>query len=253
MKKVKFEIDEKEYVIPQFMSVGNYMKFFKVKDLVNENFFAAKLVSELTGAPYDKVLEANRDELFFLINEIIKILPTDKPAFVDRFTLNGVEYGFIPEWKKMSFGEFVDLDTLMTKTPNEAIDYLHIITAILYRPIVSEKSKHKFKIEKYNSETLEERAELFKDKLDVEYAIGAQFFFTQFAKNYSNYTPISLKMWILISWMQIKFAWKYRKILWKFLLKRGSDGYSLSTEFRTMMLLDMTKLLEKELSKSSIN
>lgn len=251
MKQVKFELDGVEYKVPQYMTVGNYIKFFKIKDLVNENYFAAKMISELTGAPYDKVMTADRDELYFLMNEIIKILPTDKPAFVNRFILDDVEYGFIPEWRKMSFGEFVDLDTLMTKKPLEMIDYLHVITAILYRPIIKSKSENKYTIEKYNSETMEERAELFKKKLDVEYAIGAQFFFTQFAKNYSNYTPISFKMWILISWIQIKLLWRYRKILWKILLKRGSAGSSLSTELRLTMLQDMIKLHQEASSKFS--
>lgn len=253
MKQVKFELDGVEYKVPQYMTVGNYIKFFKIKDLVNENYFAAKMISELTGAPYEKVMTANRDELYFLMNEIIKILPTDKPAFVSRFKIDDVEYGFIPEWRKMSFGEFVDLDTLMTKKPLEMIDYLHVITAILYRPIIKSKSEKKYTIEKYNSETMEERAELFKKKLDVEYAIGAQFFFMQFARNYSNYTPISFKMWILISWIQIKLLWRYRKILWKILLKRGSDGSSLSTELRLMMLQDMIKLHQKASSKFSTN
>lgn len=251
MKQIKFELDGVEYKVPQYMTVGNYIKFFKIKDLVNENYFAAKMISELTGAPYEKVMTANRDELYFLMNEIIKILPTDKPAFVSRFKIDDVEYGFIPEWRKMSFGEFVDLDTLMTKKPLEMIDYLHVITAILYRPIIKSKSEKKYTIEKYNSETMEDRAELFKKKLDVEYAIGAQFFFTQFAKNYSNYTPISFKMWILISWIQIKLLWRYRKILWKILLKRGSAGSSLSTELRLTMLQDMIKLHQEASSKFS--
>lgn len=250
---IKFELDGVTYKLPQYMTIGNYIKFFKIKDLIDENYFAAKMISELTGAPYEKVMEAKRDELYFLTNEVLKILPLDKPAFVDRFTLDGVDYGFIPEWKKMSFGEFVDLDTLMTKKPNEMIDYLHVITAILYRPIVKEKSKHNYTIEKYNVDTMEDRAALFKEKLDIEYAIGAQFFFIQFARNYSNYTPISLKMWMIISWNQIKMVWRYRKILLKILLKKRSDGTSLSTELRLMMLQDMTKLLEKASSKFSTN
>ena len=145
---IKFEVDGVQYKLPQYMTIGNYIKFFKIKDLMDENYFAAKMISELTGVPYEKILQADRDELYYLVNEIVKILPQDKPAFVDTFELDGVKYGFIPEWKKMSFGEFVDLDTLMTKKPNEMIDYVHIITAILYRPIVTSKSKHKYTIEK---------------------------------------------------------------------------------------------------------
>ena len=165
-----------------------------------------------------------------------------KSAFVNRFTLDGVDYGFLPTWKKMSFGEFADLDTLMTKKQDEVLDYLHIITAILYRPITKSKSEHNFEIEKYNQQTLEERAELFKNKLDVEVSLGAQTFFIQFAKNVSNYTPMSLKTWMKISWIELKILWKMRKWIWRAVVsKKGLDGTLFLTEFQTMILQNIKK------------
>lgn len=122
--------------------------------------------------------------------ELLKIIPTREPGFTDEFTFEGVQYGFIPSWKNMSFGEFPDLDTLMTKKPEEFLNYLHIITAILYRPITKRKGKHKFEIEEYNVHTMEERAELFRDKLNVEYALGSQFFFIHFKDLFSKYPNI---------------------------------------------------------------
>ena len=244
MKKITFELEGVEYKIPQYLTLGDYVKIFKVKDLFDEEYFLPKLINILTGAPVDLLLKAERDKIQMLYEPLFEIIPTDKPAFLDRFKLDGVEYGFLPSWKKMSFGEFADLDTLMTKKPEEVLDYLHIITAIMYRPIVEETSKHKFKIEQYNQESLEERAELFRNKLDVEVALGGQFFFTQFAKNYLNPTQISLKMWMTISWYQIKVAWKMRSWIWNRIFKKHSDGSSFLTDFLTMMLQDMKKLLK---------
>lgn len=246
MRKVTFELEGKEYKIPQYITIGDYVKIFKVKGLFDDEYFAAKLINIITGADQNVLLDATREQIDFISQSILEILPFEKPAFVDRFTLEGVEYGFIPSWKKMSFGEFADLDTLMTKKPEEVLDYLHIITAILYRPITKSKSEHNFEIEKYTQDTLEERAELFKNKLDVEYALGAQFFFTQFAEIYSNYTPISLKMWMKISWWQIKFAWRNRKLIWKSLLKKDLDGLWFSTELVKMMLHDIQELQKKQ-------
>ena len=146
----------------------------------------------------------------------------------------------------MSFGEYADLDTLLTKKDSEILDYLHVITAILYRPITKDNGKHKFEIEKYNQESLEGRAELFKTKLDCEIALGGQFFFTLFAKNLLNFTPTSLKNWMKISWTQIKFAWKWRTILWKVIFRKDLDGTWFSTELLKTTLHDIKKSLPKQ-------
>jgi len=253
MRNIKFELNGIEYKIPHVLSIGNYVKIFKIKGLFEDEYFATKLINIMTGADVKDLDAAPRDEIQFITNQLMKLIPVEKPAFSDRFTLDGIEYGFIPEWKKMSFGEYADLDTLMTKKPEEMIDYIHIITAILYRPIIKSKSSHKFTIEKYNQETMEERAELFKEKLDVEYALGAQFFFIQFAKNFSNYTPISLIQKMKMEWNGIKFAWRNRKKLWLLLSKKHLDGSQFSIELQLMMLQDTMILSQKALLKYSTN
>lgn len=247
--KLTFELEGTEYKIPKYLTLGDYVKIYKVKGLFDDDYFATKLINILTGAPQKKLMEADREKVDFIFTQIWSILPKETPPFLDKFTLDGVEYGFLPSWKKMSFGEFADLDTLMTKKPEEVLDYLHIITAILYRPITS-KDKKNFKIEKYTQETLEDRAELFKNKLDVEVALGAQFFFIQFARNVSNYIPISLKSWMKISWTQLKMLWKMRKILWKSLLKKDLDGTWFLTELLKMTYQDIEKLQKSQSLKS---
>jgi len=245
--KLTFELEGKEYKIPQYITVGDYVKIYKIKGLFDDDYFATKLINVLTGAPQDKLLEVQRDKIEYIFQQVFSILPQGEPGFVDKFKLDGVEYGFIPSWRKMSFGEFADLDTLMTKKPEEMLDYLHIITAILYRPIIKSKSTHKFEIEKYNQPSLEERAELFKNKLDVEVSLGAQFFFTQFARNVSNYTQISLKTWMKISWQQLKMLWKMRGWIWKkIVLRKDLDGTSFSTELLKMTLQDIQRLQKKQ-------
>ncbi len=61
------------------------------------------------------------------------------------------------------------MDTISTKKPEEVLDLMHILAAVMYRPIIEEKSEHDFKIEKYSIESLNDRAELFKKNLDVKY------------------------------------------------------------------------------------
>jgi hypothetical protein len=250
MKQVTFELKDNIYKLPYELSIGNYVKIFKKKDLFDDEYFAAELISMLTGADFDDLMEASKDEIKFLSNELIKLIPVERPTFTDRFTLDGIEYGFIPEWKKMTFAEFADLDTLMTKKPMELLDYLHIVTAIMYRPIIQSKEKGNFKIEKYNQETLQDRAELFKNKLDIEVALGAQFFFILFAMNFLDFTQTSLvpKM----TWIQeIGFLSRNLKKIWKLVSKKDLDGMSFSIELRMMILQDMMKSSIKQYYRSS--
>lgn len=225
--KISFEIEGVEYVLPEFMSIENYVKIYKVKDILTDEYYHAKMIHLLTGAPMEQLLEVSHEKVKYISSHIGLLLPTQQ-LFYDQFELNGVHYGFIPKWQEMSFAEFVDLDTLFSKKPEEILDYIHVLTAIMYRPIVGKhKGGHDFKIEKYNSDTVEERSKLFKKELDIKYFIGAQFFFIKFAKKYSERFQSSSTTTRI--WTKLKFYWKYRKMIWNLLSKKSSDGTLLST------------------------
>ena len=246
---IEFNLDGNDYEIKEYLSIGDYQKIFKVKDLFEDDYFKAKVVNLLTDCPMETLLEADNHKVDFLATSIFAMVPRQPINLIDRFTIDGIDYGYLPSYKKISFGEFVDLDTLLTKKPEEVIDFLHIITAIMYRPITKIKSKHQFEIEKYDAKTLEERAELFKQKLDIKFTLGGQFFFTQFAKNYSSYIPLSLRQKIRREWMMLKILWENRKLVWIFLSKRGSDGMLSSTELQMEILRNTLKSTRKTLLK----
>lgn len=233
---LKFKIEGEPYLIEDFTSVGVYSKIYKIKDLFNDEYFAAKLINIVAGAPLEDLLECPYEEISYIKDYILSKLPTEQDTkFIDRFELDGIKYGFIPNWKDMTFAEFVDLDTLTSKKPEEILNNLHIIAAILYRPIIDEYSEHNFTIEKYNLETLAIRAEHFKKYLDVKYVIGAQFFFIKFATKLLNLTPQSLTL-KLNWWDKIKMIW----IMWRIILKIPSNkhlgGFWSSTKLLTMIL-----------------
>ncbi len=247
MTDVKFELDGVEYQMPNYINVDNYVKVFKIKDTFSDEYFAAKLLNILCGVPVEKVLEANYQEVKILANYAMSLFPIDKQPFIDRFEINGVKYGFIPSWKKLSFAEYVDLDTLITKKPDEVLDYVHIILAIMYRPIISEGKKGEYKIEPYNQESLEDRANLFKQEIGIKTYIGCQFFFIQFAKKLSEPTE---EYSIRTLWMKMKFVWKYRKLINK-VLRKDLDGTLSSTELLEMTLQNTTSSTKNPLSKFS--
>lgn len=249
MSDVKFELDGVEYQLPNFISIENYVKIFKIKDILSDEYFGAKLVSIMSGAQVDKLLETNYQHVEYLASYIMSLFPQGEPQFIDKFELDGIDYGFLPSWKKVSFAEFVDLDTLMSKKSDEMLNYIHIMTSIMYRPIITDPSKHDFEIEKYNSESMIKRAELFNKELDIKYFMGAQFFFIKFASKYLEHIQSSLTTTSLKE--QIKFIWKYRKLITRILSKKDSGGTLSSTELLTMTLQSMNKSSQSLWSKFS--
>jgi len=249
MKNVTFELEGKEYKLPEFLCIDDYVKVFKIKDLFEDEFLKAKVVSLITDCPIETLLKAENHKVEFLAGLIFSMVPLPPYQLIDRFELDGIEYGYLPSYKKITYGEFVDLDTLLTKKPDEIMNYFHIIAAIMYRPIVSQKSKHNFVIEKYDVDKMQERAEIFRKKLDIRFVLGGQFFFINFAKIYSSYTRQSLKTRILNQWTQLKLLYLNRKAIWKYLLKKDSDGTLSRIELQREILQNMTKYIKKELLK----
>jgi hypothetical protein len=241
---IRFKIDEKEYNLPSYITIENYSKIFKIKDLFSEDYFAARLINILTDVTVEDLLECDYQEISYISSYILSLIPMETPKFEDRFELDGVQYGFFPNWKDLTFAEFIDMDTLSTKKSDEILDYLHILAAIMYRPIVEEKSKHDFKIEKYDVNKMKERAELFKKKLDVKYILGAQFFFIKFAKRFSSYTQLSSIPKLSI-WMKMKIIWKMRRLIVSLIFKNRSVGSLSSTELLEMILRSTNLSIKK--------
>jgi hypothetical protein len=232
---VKIKVNEQEYKVPDFISIDNYVKIFKQKDLFSEDYFAAKIINKLTDCPIEDLLEGDAEEMNYVAAYIMSLIPTESPKFVDRFELDGISYGFFPKWRDLSYAEFVDMDTISTKKPEELLNLLHILASIMYRPIVHERSKHDFDIEKYNIDSMKERAEMFKKKLDIKYVLGAQFFFINYAKTFLSYTQMSL-MKNLPMWTKIKLAWKLRKMIMSIVFKKRSVGSLSQTELLEMII-----------------
>ena len=232
---IKFKIDDKEYKVPEVMTIDAYSKIFKIKELFSEEYFTAKLVSIITGAPIEDLLEGDYEQINFIAGQILTLIPITKPEFKDRFELDGVQYGFFPNWKDLTYAEFVDIDTISTKKQDEMLNMLHVLCAVMYRPITEERSEHDFDIEKYDVKTMIKRSELFKNKLDVRYVLGAQSFFTKFGRRYLAYSQASLipKM---TRWNKIKLTWKMRRIIWAAIFNKPLDGMSSQTELLEMIL-----------------
>ena len=150
------------------ITLKQYQDFLKIQSKNDdEEFIAQKMISIFCGITMLEVLKIRLTSLNELIEHFTTIFSA-KSELVERFTLNGVEYGHIPKLEDMSFGEYIDLETNLA-----TFDNYHVAMSAFYRPIKN-KVKHMHSLEDY--EPSEEKQRTMLD-MPLDVAIGATVFF----------------------------------------------------------------------------
>jgi hypothetical protein len=162
--KIVLPEDISEVVLEQFM---RYHKLTQRTDL-NELDFNKRKIEIFTGVPFQKVANMQQIDYEDIIKQIDLALTKDVP-FVDRFTLNGVTFGFIPNLDDMTVAELGDLREYGDKE-----DELHKTMAVLFRPVNGKDAFDNYTIEDYNGTAT--RKELFK-QMPLNIVNGALGFF----------------------------------------------------------------------------
>ena len=92
------------------VTLGQYQKFLKIaEDNPEGNFLNAKMIEIFCGIPLSDSYKLKMSSVTAII-DILNELLSQTPKRVEQFTMNGVQYGFIPDLDEMSLGEYVDLD-----------------------------------------------------------------------------------------------------------------------------------------------
>ncbi len=169
----KIIIQEKEYNLISSLDelrLKEYCNISKIQssDIGNVHKLI-NIISILSNIPLEILYECNISQLE---NIDISFLYKYDNKIDDVIEIKGVKYGVVKDMKSLSLGEYADLDQFQSTSSTDELYNLHIISAILYRP-VSEDGK----LEKYNFETLNQRAELFKTELAVKNIIQLTNFF----------------------------------------------------------------------------
>lgn len=124
------------------------------------------------------------DSIFADFNEMLE---SERNIFEKIVTIDGKDYGFIPNLKDLSIGEFSDIETLMKDGVFENIEK---VLAVLYRPVIN-KVKHLYNIADYDG--LNDRDKLFLNKFPVKNFHGTMVFFLIIAKELLMHTHQFLK------------------------------------------------------------
>lgn len=177
-------VKNKDYTIPEKwnqIGLGMYQEFMsKTKDVTDTTILDKIAISSFTGLSINLIDKIRKQDIDVVKTELNKLLNVKMNTTLNTIIeIDGIDFGFHPKLKDLTFGEFVDLDNYLS----EPWENMHYIMAILYRPITSQKKK-RYAIEEYDSDKSFDRANLFKDNLSVATVNGAASFFLTIGKEY---------------------------------------------------------------------
>ena len=207
-------------------------KFIEISDLIKDETSIhdrMKVFQIVTGCDMEEIRIIPAEILDTMWNEFVHNCFDLGDGSVDNIiTIDGKSYGLI-NVKGLTVGEMADIDVLKN---HPILNFnLHKIMAILYRPLIS---KLPFKIEPYSSETFEERAELFAEKMPVKVALNTAVFFLNILGSLNGVIKDSLDP-------TIPKATKRKKILNALISVALEVGIRLFTSLRKTTSLKSTK------------
>ena len=199
---MKFNYKGKQYEIEE-PNVEMWSKLVLLQEWSDEREFAVKLLSFTTGLTEEEIENSDYIEVVKISNEISVFLTESGDKFYNEFDFNNKKYRFL-DLPNLTFGEFIDIDTYLSKEPHEKKKEMPLMMAMLYREL-DEKGNYL----PYNSKELQAKAEVFK-KLPVKYVRGATNFFFHLDKtlqgNFQGSFFLKLRLMGKMIWILVKFV-----------------------------------------------
>lgn len=185
---ITITIENEKYEMPSNWDELTLGKFMDCMQFKTDEDDYTEIIASLSGIPKETLMNIPYQEYLKIQNQIQFITQNidDKPEYI--FKIDDVEYGMNFDFANISTAEFLDIEYFTKDNPTEN---LHILCAIIYRPIIAKDNRRKFPsnyiIEKYKSEDVISRADLFKDKMKAKYAVSASVFFSLIGINCLTY------------------------------------------------------------------
>ncbi len=233
----------KKYVLNE-PTVSNWAEIMKMKDLLTEQEMYVKMISKVSGIDEKEILETDATTIAHIGSIIQSYLNDEDQEYYPYITHKGVEYQIV-DIEKITFGQFVDIDTFLGKDENYRISNLSELAAYLYVEKNTEYSPSNFK----------KRIESFKD-LPLKYVEGSVFFLINLEKVLQELTPVYLNNKIMWQMMRLKIVLSSFGAGIRAYLSLPKTKFGKLTALLTLVLLPvltifltLTTLIKKGISK----
>ena len=129
------------------ITLEQYQRFALINtEEQDKEFFMFKTIEIFCGVDIALVSKMRLSDAESISNEVLEVLQQNVP-FTNKFELDGVKYGFIPDLQAISLGEFIDLEEGLSKDKD-----FHKAASVMFRPIVKEFGEL-YTIEGYEANT----------------------------------------------------------------------------------------------------
>ena len=113
MKKNYVKVDGESYEIKE-PTVSTWMELMKFKDVLEEHEMNLKLISLLTGIDVDTIRDGDVKEINKVGSVLSQFLNQDTTQIFQEIEFEGTKYKIF-DVNKMTFGQFVDIDSFLRK------------------------------------------------------------------------------------------------------------------------------------------
>jgi len=165
------------------ITLKQYQEYSALEDL-SEDELNKRKIEIFAGISIDRFNDINQSDVDGMLTQINFALTQDV-EFKPRFKMKGIEFGFIPNFDKITAGEWGDISKY-----NTDIETMNRLMAILFRPIVKADSFGNYNIASYKG--TEEYAELMLET-PMDMVQGALVFFYNLAKELQIAIPQSME------------------------------------------------------------
>jgi len=158
-------------------TLGTYVDFMAAgEDTVSQ-------IQAITGLKRDDIRKIDVTQIEKIVTAYANGLKNDEKVFKQFIEIDGIKFGFHPNLKSMTFGEWLDLSELSKNFPHQ----LPELMCILYRPVTAEINQQ-YKIEEYDSDVHIKYAPQMR-KLNLANVNAALLFFSTLKNDLLSNTP----------------------------------------------------------------
>jgi hypothetical protein len=215
---IEIKLDDKVIQVPTTLTIEKYQTIQQNPEKYNN---VSELLALYMGLTSDELKDLPVEQIRFVEKMLsAHLLKPQADTMVYTFEYEGVTYGFENDWGNLSWGQWVDMEVFSQS--DVVTQNIHIILALLYRPVKVENGTH-YTLTKFKSSEVMERAEKFKN-IDVSIWLGCASFFLFVNERLLNNIETSLKARTRIE----RMLKPLRRILPKFLLPNPLQDFILN-------------------------
>jgi hypothetical protein len=191
--KNKIEFNGKSYEVKE-PTITDWSNVMRYKDILDEEEMYYKILEEFTGMSRDEILSHNAADIIRVGDAVQQIMLHENKKLNTSIKHKDKTY-LLVDVNRISFGQFVDIDTFLRKDEKYRILNLNELAAYMYCEEGVE----------YGVSDYKGRIEAFKD-LPVKHVESALFFLANLAEASQNLTQLYSKSRLLWKIMKIRIA-----------------------------------------------